>query len=102
MDVIICEPNVPPYTKSIIGNYDNLREIIGNDVTALGTSNPNIVVICDLKMYGHRKKTDVTRLKIPGTFLFVGRDKNKLRSLSIEEMNEIINTIRKEDLTVIQ
>lgn len=101
MKVIICEPNVPPYVQSILGNYQQIKELIGNEVKALSTNNPNIVIMCNQERLSKERNLDENRLNIPGLFLFVGRDHDRLRSLTEGEINEIIDTIRKEDLTVV-
>ncbi|WP_017755220.1 DUF3846 domain-containing protein [Calidifontibacillus oryziterrae] len=101
MKVIICEPNVPPYVELINGNYKNLKEILGNDIKAIPTSEPNIIIICNLERYENKKSCMENRMNIPGKFLFVGRRNNRLRSLTDDEINQVIDAIRKDDLTVI-
>lgn len=101
MNIIICEPNVPPYKKTISGKYEDLQNIIGENIKVLALNNPSIVIMCNQDIYENKRVDDHCRLNIPGTFVFLGRDNDRLRSLSKEEVNEIIYTIRKEDLTLV-
>ncbi|NSL50896.1 DUF3846 domain-containing protein [Calidifontibacillus erzurumensis] len=102
MKIIICSPNIPPYLISITGKYKELQEIIGQNIKVLSLNHPTILILCDEDYYnnftGNREKC---RLGIPGTFVFVAREKNRLRSLTDEEINIIIDTIRKQDLTLV-
>ncbi|WP_458413647.1 hypothetical protein ACNQFZ_01740 [Schinkia sp. CFF1] len=101
MNILICEPNVPPYKKMIVGKYEELQEIIGTNIKVHSLNHPSIIVMCNrdiVKKEGYKR---CFRLNIPGTFVFLGREGNRIRSLTEEEMNEIINTIRKEDFTLV-
>lgn len=99
MKIIVCEPNVPPYVKLINGKYEELRDLIGQKVKPLTLNHPHIIIMCNKELYengnGHG------RMNIPGTFIFIGRNQDRLRSLLEEEIIEIIDTIRREDLTLI-
>jgi hypothetical protein len=101
MNILICEPNLPPYIKSIKGKYGEIQEIIGDNVKALPLNHPSIIVMCNKDYYENKHNNVNYRLNIPGTFVFLGRESNRLRSLSEDEINEIINTIRKEDFTLV-
>lgn len=101
MNILICEPNRPPYIKSIKGKYGELQEIIGDNVKALPLNHPSIIVMCNEDHFENKSKYETHRLNIPGTFVFLARENNRLRSLSEDEINEIIHTIRKEDFTLV-
>lgn len=101
MNIMICEPNLPPYIKSIKGKYGEIQEIIGDNVKALPLNHPSIIVMYNEDNFENKGNIESHRLNIPGTFVFLGREKNRLRSLSEDEINEIIHTIRKEDFTLV-
>ncbi|HHW37054.1 MAG TPA: hypothetical protein GXX18_07440 [Bacillales bacterium] len=101
MNILICEPHLPPYIKSIKGKYGEIQEIIGNNVKALPLNHPSIIVMCNKDNFENKSNNEAYRLNIPGTFVFLGREKNRIRSLSEDEINEIIHTIRKEDFTLV-
>lgn len=101
MKIMICEPNLPPYIKSIKGKYGEIQEIIGDNVKALPLNHPSIIVMCNKENFENKSNKESHRFNIPGTFVFLGRENNRLRSLSEDEINEIINTIRKEDFTLV-
>ena len=101
MNILICEPNLPPYIKSIKGKYGEIQAIIGDNVKALPLNHPSIIVMCNEDYYENKSNNGTYRFNIPGTFVFLGRENNRLRSLSKDEINEIIHTIRKEDFTLV-
>lgn len=101
MNILICEPNVPPYLKQINGKYQELQTIIGDDIKALPLNHPSIIVMCNKGSFQKEVNSEHYRFNIPGTFIFLGCEKDRLRSLTEKEINEIINTIRKEDFTLI-
>ncbi|HHY74810.1 MAG TPA: hypothetical protein GX497_16600 [Bacillus bacterium] len=101
MNILICEPNVPPYEKKITGKYEELQQIIGANMKVLSLNHPSIIIICNKDAYEKKSHSEYYRLNIPGTFLFSGHKNNRLRSLSEDEINVIINTIRKEDFTLV-
>ncbi|WP_102349777.1 DUF3846 domain-containing protein [Bacillus sp. Marseille-P3661] len=101
MNIIICKPNQPPYIKTINGKYDEMVNVVGSSLKPLSMNHDSIIIMCNESLYESEKDHWKHRMNIPGIFFFVGREKNRLRSLTVDEIEDIFDTIRREDLTVV-
>lgn len=91
MKIIVLEPNKELEIREIEGTLKDYQELVGGYIEAVPTKNDNILLVCNEegKLQGLEPNFRIGENVIVGTAIFVGRDKEKFRGLTDEEIIEI-------------